>query len=365
MGTQGRINQLNNIKQQWDKVDIGKFFREELGNASLKEIEPLIMEFDKKLSEIIDNASEVGDTTLDQIKNIYNTILQQLNQAVSYNDGQYVSQRQSIINNLKAQKEQLLIYWGQIAAIINLKLDKSEQSRLLNELKLEISKSKQESQQIADELKQQSKKVQNDAQTIDDLKNKLQFELDNFDERYKDLLTSGEFLAQQEIFNKEAQYHKSMSFKWLLGIFASVTVLVVVLILIFKNFCFALDCFSIEKLTDYKTICDDCGNQIMWYEIVKSIIFRLFVISICVYLLVFTIKNFNAHMHNKTVNAHKENSFAAAMALLNRAETPDGKDQLIVQAALSIFSHQKTGYIGKENEPNNPLFIEKLIDKVK
>ena len=365
MGTQGTINQLNFIKEQWKKIDVKKVFREELGNASLKEIEPLIKDFEKKLDDIIENAEEVGDSTLNQIRNIYNAIIQQLNQIVKYNDGQYVSQRQTIINNLNSQKEQLLNYWGQIAAITSLKLDKSEQSRLIKELKSEISKSKQESQQIANELKQQNERVQSDAQSIDELKNKLQFELENFDKRYKDLLTSGEFLAQQEIFNKEADYHKKMSFKWLLGIIGSVIVLTIVLFLIFKNFCFAMDCFSIETLANYKGVCEDCGNQIMWYEIVKSIIFRLFVISICVYLLVFTIKNYNAHMHNKTVNAHKENSFAAAMTLINRAETPEGKDQLIVQAALSIFSHQKTGYIGKENEPNNPLFVEKLIDKIK
>ena len=153
MGTQGRINQLNTIKEQWKKVDVKKVFREELGNASLKEIEPLIKDFEKKLDDIIENAEEVGDSTLDQIRNIYNAIIQQLNQIVNYNDGQYVSQRQTIINNLNSQKEQLLNYWGQIAAIISLKLDKSEQSRLIKELKSEISKSKQESQQIANELK--------------------------------------------------------------------------------------------------------------------------------------------------------------------------------------------------------------------
>ena len=70
-------------------------------------------------------------------------------------------------------------------------------------------------------------------------------------------------------------------------------------------------------------------------------------------------------MHNKTINSHKENSFAAALRLINRAQTPEGKDQLITQAASSIFSHQKTGYIGKEHEPNNPLIIDKLIDKIK
>ena len=365
MGTQGKINQLNTVKEQWDKIDLKKFYRQELGNASLKEFEPLLKDFSTKLEQIIENAQEVADSTIDQVKNIYTAIIQQISQTIAYNDGQYVSQRQNIINNLNAQKEQLLAYWGQIAAVISLKLDKSEQSRLIKELKSEIAKGKQESQQIAEDVKQQNEKVQKDAQTIDELKNKLQFELENFDKRYKDLLTSGEFLAQQDIFKKEADDHKKMAGLWLLGIIGSVIILSIVLVQIFKNFCFDLNCFSIETLSNYKSICEDCGNQILWYEIIKSIIFRLFVISISVYLLVFTIKNYNAHMHNKTINAHKENSFAAALALLNRAETPEGKDQLIIQAALSIFSHQKTGYIGKENEPNNPLFVEKLIDKIK
>ncbi|WP_100612421.1 hypothetical protein [Confluentibacter lentus] len=345
---------------------IKKFYRKELGEASLIESEPLIIDFSSKLYLILENAEQVGDSILEQIIRIYNEIIQQIGQTINYNDGQFVSQRQTVLNNLKSSKEQILGYWGQIAAIINFNLDnKTEYKQLIKELESEIEKGKIVNQKVADELKKQNDKVQSDADAIEEIKKTLQFELENFDKRYKDLLTSGEFLAQQDIFKKEADDHKKMSLYWLGGIIFSLLLLSFTLFIILKYFCFDLNCFSIETLSSYKSVCDDCGNQILWYEIIKSLIFRLFIISICVYILVFSIKNYNAHMHNKTINAHKENSFAAALALLNRAETSEGKDKLIVQAALSIFSHQKTGYIGKENEPNNPLFIEKLIDKIK
>lgn len=365
MGTKRRIDLLNKIKEEINSIAFDRIYREELGNASLKDFEPIVKDLINKLDQIIENADDVGDSTLDQIRTIYNSFISGLRQIVSYDDGQFVSQRNNIINIINNTKEQFLSQWGQIAAILSLKLGKSQQSTLIKELKEEIKKSKNESAKITDELRNQNEKVQNDAKIIDDLKTKLQFELENFESRYKDLFTSGEFLAQQDIFRKEADDHKIMAKYWLLGIIGSVIILSLVLIYIFKNFCFDLNCFSIETLSSYNSICKDCGNEILIYEIIKAIVFRLFIISISVYLLVFTIKNYNAHMHNKTINAHKENSFAAALALLNRAETPEGKDQLIIQAALSIFSHQKTGYIGKENEPNNPLFLEKIIEKIK
>ncbi len=96
----------------------------------------------------------------------------------------------------------------------------------------------------------------------------------------------------------------------------------------------------------------------------KFLITKLLLYSIFVYAIVFCIKNYNAQMHNNIINLHKANAFKSILSLLNTAKSDDGNDKLLVQATQAIFSHQQTGYNGKENESTSPNLITNVIDAV-
>jgi hypothetical protein len=68
-------------------------------------------------------------------------------------------------------------------------------------------------------------------------------------------------------------------------------------------------------------------------------------------------------MHNYTVNKQKANSLSAAIILLEKSKTDIGNDNLMLQAATAIFSHQPTSY--NSNDPENMVtaITEKIIDK--
>ena len=59
---------------------------------------------------------------------------------------------------------------------------------------------------------------------------------------------------------------------------------------------------------------------------------------------------------------HKGNALRSTLSLLNTAKSDDGNDKLLVQATQAIFSHQQTGYSGKESEPTSPNLITNVID---
>ncbi len=193
---------------------------------------------------------------------------------------------------------------------------------------------------------------------IKNLNTRLEQEKKLQEDRFQDL-SKVELLKQEEIFTKAGKLNRIYSWLWLLGIIAATIVLVCFLGKFVKDFCIDMSCVE-----NYKTNCPDCNYSWVILELVRSSIYRIAIISIIVYLLVFTVKNYNATMHNYTINVHKANSFAAAFVMINGTITEKGKDDIMTYAAQAIFSHQNSGYIGKDNEPSNPLLVEKIIEKI-
>lgn len=305
-------------------------------------------ELKRKLTPLFDHVDKIQNLKKDpnksdqqQKKQIVNFFNAPLNTTDSHLSGYFAKEKEPV--------------WDIIAQSISLKEAADNRNQ----------RSDSEIKELHEKLKSQGKRIQTDATKIEHLKEKLESELGTFEDRYKNLFSKGELLAQQDIFSKEAEDQRKRANWWLVGIILSIVLLISVLFFIIKDFCFEQSCFNVDNMAGYNTICRDCGQHMLWFEIFKAMLFRLFLLSMTVYLLVFTIKNYNVHMHNKTVNSHKQNSLAAALVLIDKANTQEGRDNIMMQAAASIFTHQKTGHIGKENEPNNPMILDKIIDKIK
>ncbi|WP_330442043.1 hypothetical protein [Flavobacterium sp. C4GT6] len=179
----------------------------------------------------------------------------------------------------------------------------------------------------------------------------------------KDLIESTRLVTQAAMFNEAAEKNKNESYFWIAMIFVSVGIFIWIIFHLMNNFCFDMACYMPEELKKFNSVCETCGQSVLWLEIIKSIIFRLLIISFALYLVTFCIKNYNAAMHNKTINRHRNNSFAVAFHLFNNT-TSKNKDEILSKAADSIFQYQKTGYYGKDNQPINPNVIQNIFDKL-
>jgi len=348
MATQSTLQDFENIKSNWGKINFSRVYREEIGTASLKAIEPLVESISQKIDRTYKVNSVLSDRTLKQFVSIINNIVTLLNAIVSLKDDDFIVQKKRVHDDLINFNEQILNIWPQIAAIIN-DIDKNA----------EIEKNIE----ISEQLKYRSLE---DAKEITKLKESLNDELKSFEERYKnDLFNKAELIKQEDAFEKDAIGFKKNSRQWFYGIIGTSFVLLLVLFLLFNHFCFELVCFDEVCTFNYEIICEGCNKSILYLEIFKAVVFRVFIISFLSYLLSICVRNYNANMHNYAVNKHKANSLSAALVLLDRAKTNEGNDQLMTQAANAIFSHQPTGFNSKNPENTTTTITEKIVENLK
>ena len=346
MATQGHLDQFNLNLKTWKGLDYEKIYREDLGTESFVNIKTILDDLTSKIDRTDKIKDKIGDGLLSQVYNVYKQIIAKLNQVINYDNGQFVSNKTTIETQINAQYEQLLNHWPQVVAIINDTSENQDASELLNE------------------LNKLSEKSEADAKEIEDLKTRLSSELKDFEKRYKDQFKRAELVNQREIFSIQASDYDKTAYWWLIGVIGSSVILLIVLWLVFKNFCFDLTCYSNISEIDYNQI-DSSGNRtILYLEVFKAIAYRLFILSFVLYIVSFCVKNYNASKHNQTVNSQKANSLNAALVLLERARTDEGNDNIMAQAASAIFSHQPTGYNKKDPENISKSVTEKIIEKV-
>lgn len=155
----------------------------------------------------------------------------------------------------------------------------------------------------------------------------------------KDTAAESGVTRHSKIFADEASDHKKWANIWFGGI---------VVYLIATGFVIYL----IWDITP--TIQNSNLYQIVQYSLLKVIIF-----SVLYYLLIFIMKNYNAHRHNFIVNKHKQNALSTFETFVRSTTSTEIKDAVLLQTTQAIFSNQISGYLKNESEDNSPnKFIE-------
>lgn len=99
----------------------------------------------------------------------------------------------------------------------------------------------------------------------------------------------------------------------------------------------------------------DSGN-------VEHLIGRFVILSLLLYAISFTARNYNSMRHNHIVNKHRANSMRTFQTFVEAAGgDTETKNAVLIQATQSIFSAQASGYSHKESNPEpQPKIIEIL-----
>ncbi len=95
---------------------------------------------------------------------------------------------------------------------------------------------------------------------------------------------------------------------------------------------------------------------------IEHLIGRFVILSLLLYAISFTGRNYNSMRHNLIVNEHRANSMRTFQAFVEAAgEDAETKNAVLIQATQSIFSAQASGYSHKESNPEpQPKIIEIL-----
>lgn len=229
--------------------------------------------------------------------------------------------------------------------------------RTINEFSSQVNEFRHERNNLLTELNALKAKSAADAETISSLKNKFEDEIQTIKTRYAKDLSGIELMKQEQIFMQSARDGKNERLYWIVGIALLVGILIWV-VTYFMHKCW----IDFSCLCDTKNCLDKNEKQsLFYYELIKRATLRVFIISMLVFLLKFSVKNYNAIMHNRTINLHKANCFAAAITMINGINNERSQEIILKLASEEIFQQHRTGYLVKEETSNIDLnFIEKL-----
>jgi hypothetical protein len=221
---------------------------------------------------------------------------------------------------------------------------------------------------IRREVEREQERIQKDANEIrmmrEDLfreKERLVAEEAKFDE----------FKAKLEIadkkldFQSQAENNKNKATIWAVasGVLISILLLILCCSLDSKDGFSSIAEYIKTKMIINKVLkADNLIDNTIYFTYAKYMFTKLMLYSLLLYAIVFCVKNYNAQMHNHIINTHKSNAFKSTLSLLNTAKSEDGNDKLLIQATQAIFSHQQTGYSGKESEQSSPNLVTNVID---
>lgn len=141
------------------------------------------------------------------------------------------------------------------------------------------------------------------------------------------------------LFEKESIFHKNEANKWLKNVG------VVIILIIIGGLA------ALKMMPSF-----DNAAFIIQYSVTKIVVIAtmFYALSICM-------KNYRAHKHNEIVNKHRQNALSTFETFVNSSAEQQTKDAVLLQATMSIFSNQQTGYSSSDNDGDMPSKVIEII----
>ncbi|MBN2350088.1 MAG: hypothetical protein JXJ22_14710 [Bacteroidales bacterium] len=145
-------------------------------------------------------------------------------------------------------------------------------------------------------------------------------------------------------FNEQAEKHRKNAKNWKYSSFALIILTIAIVIFFFLIITNKIDETEIRKL-------------------IETSILATIIISILTFSLTLTIKNYFAEKHNESINQHKANCLSTFNTFIDSADQ-ERKQAILLQATQTIFSHQSSGFLSKENDVQNPNPIVEIVRNI-
>jgi len=191
-------------------------------------------------------------------------------------------------------------------------------------------------------------------QEMNRLEEKQQRVLAKLDKESKSLISHlRDSVSKKEVgrfgnmFSQSSNNHWGMSIAWLLA-----TVVVAV--------------GTVWYFLDMSSSIAEIEGDISSVSILQSLIPRAAVFSVLYYIMVFCSRSFRAHMHNATLNKHRQNALESFDKFLDAAESDqETKNAILLQVAKAIFDPQHTAFTGPKSDTTGPAQILEITRSLK
>jgi uncharacterized protein YutD len=343
--TPQRTQDLSQFREQYARFtsfNLDFYYKDKAGDLSLRnQLQPIFQNFTDKFSKANEIIDQLPDEKVNQLFMLLLNINNYLPQISSYSLDEYIKNRFEIVEALEKRQNELLNIWEGIAGVYA-------------ESKLRLTGF------VGEGINLLKEKAQKDAQLIDEYTTRLSDQIRDFEERYKPAAAKGEFLVQGSKFLETADFNNNESYKWLWISLILLGILLGICIWFLFSCWIDFSCLRSDLNTQKNNL-----NWLIIFEVIRKSFIRLLIISIIIYLLKFSIKNYNALKHNFVINRHKANSLDASMHLMNNLPAGVGRDEVINTASKEIFTQHKTGYLLKDQEMIDITVLEKLLSLIK
>ena len=335
MASENSINQLKNTAEQIESVDTRKLTRPNLGDESLKSIlQPKLDELNDKLSFAIEHAPTVHETYVNNIRNSFQNIYDQMNNLANLTNAQYINQRQSFLNNFQNYLDEIYLHWApfvtaavEIRGLIEDEGIKKFYDKMLLEMKTNSSKS-------IENLRQEANNALSEArQLAEDIENRARRTAARIS--VKD--AQDQFSEAQKGFDREVR-------NWS---FLSGAALVV-----FVGF---------AAFLWFQHAPSETGSAIYYTAIRLTVLAALAAIS------TFSLRILRAHLHMRQQNLHRQRIANSIAAFVESAVTPEQRDQILSHLVQSVVAFGASGLIRYKDDHLNPsrLAIDSVTRMIK
>ena len=195
------------------------------------------------------------------------------------------------------------------------------------------------------------------SQKIRDFEEKIRESEERIDEinRVAATLSGAETLeAYANDFNEEAEEHKNKSIKWLIGLAASVIILVAIVASLLNIQIFNFSTIEGFLAGDIKKAAADNLKTLV-------LIIKGSIIIAYVQIPLFIRKNYFAEKHLEQSSIHRRNVLKALHAVYKTISNPEEKDKILTVGATIAFSEPESGFITRKEGAGGDDNIEAIL----
>lgn len=314
MATPNSLKTLQQAIKQLRDIDRTKLLRPNLGDESLAPaFEPVLDDLIAKTTFVNEYANGVHDSAVQGIASTIQQMAQQMQAQAACGSAPYISQRQGFIQNIEAQREQLLASWPAFTAAAIEARGFLQDEGIRREYQKAVEAMRSEAAETLEGVRQQAEKTIEEARVL----------AQQIEDRARRTATHISVEAAQEQFKEAQKKFDRQVALW--GWFSALAIA-------------AFVGFTVYLMT---TRLPETWN---WHVVYFTAV-RIAALTAAGAVAGFCLRVLRAHMHMREHNLHRQRMANSMAAFVESAVTPEQRDLILSQLVMSVADFGSSGLL--------------------
>ena len=350
MASDSQIEQLQRQIGNLSEFDWKQFTRPDLGVGSIaEEAEPIIDEINDFLELAQVYAPHLHVSTVESISQHIGSIRTALDQHTSLSRGQFIDEKENILNRLRSLADKLALWKPTLAgvAVLDLGLLNLQQLKAASDESAE--KHRERLADVAkDFLERASAKAEEIERNARAEATKLQEEASRKHTAANRTATGVSVKEAQEQFREAASHDKRQVTLWASLVAATVTTLILSAMGFLRNI--GSTPLQVENIP--------------WHAVIPEALLKVFILSTLAGAATFSFRMLRAYLHIAEKNRHRVRVANSIEGFLAATASESQRDLIHGRLTESIVNHGDSGLIQREREDHSPTMSSDVIARL-